>query len=60
MQDTIVGVEELTTMAYSRLLTDFSELKSFEIELYAFDGPSASPPGWCLDAYGALNPPSCA
>lgn len=37
-------------MPYTRLIQDVSQLKGFEVELFAFDGNGS--PGWSLDAYG--------
>jgi hypothetical protein len=54
-QDTIVGTDELITTPYTRLITERSHLKLFEVELYAYDGSDARP-AWCLDAYGAKLP----
>ncbi|ORY74760.1 hypothetical protein BCR35DRAFT_333300 [Leucosporidium creatinivorum] len=54
-KDTIVNVDHLTTMGYTRLITEPSALQVFEIELFAFDG-SDTTPRWCLDAYGNLLP----
>jgi hypothetical protein len=45
-----VGTQEMTTTPYTRLVTNISQLKEFEIELFAYNGTVT--PKWLLDAYG--------
>lgn len=40
----------MTTTPYTRLVTNISQLKEFEIELFAYNGTVT--PKWLLDAYG--------
>lgn len=52
-QDVVVNVDHLTTMGYTRLITEPSALHSFEIELFVFN--AAETPTWYLDTYGECN-----
>lgn len=54
-KDTVVETAHFTTTPYTRLVTEPSQLKNFEVEHFAHHGEGAAGP-WLQDAYGNTMP----